>query len=91
MSVLSVSDQIYICQAAEESNKSTLLSRHGCVAVVNGKILGRGHNSARTQSYDGFIYNTCSCHAEMAALRNVFHSCYMKRYGKYSNLIKGEG
>ena len=90
MTILSSTDQQYICHAAQEANKSTLLSRHGCVAVVNGKILGRGHNTIRTQSFDGFIRNTCSCHAEIAALRNMFHSCCTNTYGKYSKQIKGQ-
>ena len=88
MTTLSISDQNYICHAAQESRKSKLLSRHGCVAVVNGKILGRGHNSSRTQSQDGFICNTCSCHAEIAALRDLWHSCCSNTYGKYSKQIK---
>ena len=86
--MLSVNDQIHLAYAAQESLKSTLLSRHGCVAVVNGKIMGRGHNSNRTQSHDGFICNTCSCHAEIAALRNLWHSCCTNAHGKYSKQIK---
>ena len=88
MTILSSTDQIYINHAAHEAKKSTLLSQHGCVAVVNGKILGRGHNSSRTQSQDGFICNTCSCHAEVAALRNLYRSCCTNTYGKYSKQIK---
>ena len=91
MAILSSTDETYITHAGHESRKSDLLSRHGCVAVVNGKILGRGHNSSRTQSHDGFISNTCSCHAEMAALRNMFHSSCTNTYGKYAKQIKGSG
>ena len=90
MTILSASDQIFAAHAAYESSKSTLLSRHGCVAVANGKILGRGYNSIRTQSHDGFICNSCSCHAEMSALRNLYHTCCTNAYGKYSKNIKGE-
>ena len=89
MANLSLTDQTYIIQAAYEATKSNLLSRHGCVAVVNGKILGRGYNSSRTQSCDGFICNTCSCHAEIAALRNLYHT--YGKYGKYNKQIKGSG
>lgn len=89
--MLSATDEIYVCAAAVESRKSNLLSRHGCVAVVNGKILGRGHNSSRTRSQDGFISNTCSCHAEIAAIRNLFHSVCENSYGNYVNQIKGWG
>ena len=90
MAILSVTDQIYLNQAACEAKKSILLSKHGCVAVANGKIIGRGHNSSRTQSSDGFISNTCSCHAEIAALRNLFHSCCTNTNGKYIKQIKGQ-
>lgn len=89
--MLSSTDEIYLSSAAYESRKSNLLSRHGCVAVVNGKILGRGHNSSRTQSCDGFIRNTCSCHAEIAAIRNLFHTTCENSYGNYINQIKGWG
>jgi tRNA(Arg) A34 adenosine deaminase TadA len=92
MSTLSVTDYTYLCHAAHESTKSVLQSRHGCVAVSNGRIVGRGYNSHRTQSCDGFINNTCSCHAEMAALRDLWHtSVGSKSYGNYSKQIKGAG
>ena len=75
MCTLTISEERFIINAAMESSKSDLVSRHGSVIVANGKILGRGHNSSRTQSRDGFIKNTCSCHAEIAAIRNVFQNC----------------
>jgi len=74
MAILSTNDQMYLSLAADEAKKSTQLQRHGCVAVSNGKIRGRGFNSCRTKSTDGFINNTCSCHAEIAALRNLWHN-----------------
>lgn len=74
MCTLTLTEERYIIHAALESSKSDLVSRHGSVIVANGKILGRGHNSSRTQSRDGFIKNTCSCHAEIAAIRNVFQN-----------------
>lgn len=86
--VLSTTELGFIQLAAIESTKSNLVSKHGCVAVVNGKIMGRGHNSSRTQSSDGFINNVCSCHAEIASLRNMYHKC-TNTYGKYSKNIKG--
>ena len=89
MAILSSTEQTYINHAAQEAAKSTLQSMHGCIAVANGKIVGRGHNTDRTQSHDGFICNTCSCHAEVAAMRNVFHSCGSNTYGKPGNQIKG--
>lgn len=88
MTILSVTDQTFMALAAIESKKSNLQSRHGCIAVINGKIMGRGHNSPRTHSNDGFIRNTCSCHAEIAALRNLWHSSCTNTYGKYGKQIK---
>ena len=29
----------------------------------------------RSYSKDGFIQNSCSCHAEIAALRDMLHNC----------------
>ena len=74
MTMLSASDRSYLSLATLEASKSDLQQRHGAVAVTNGKIRGRGYNSGRTQSSDGFISNTCSCHAEIAALRDMWHS-----------------
>ena len=84
--MLSNSDMRFINSAANEALKSPVLMRHGAVAVTNGKIMGRGHNHYRTTSKDKFISNTCTCHAEIASLRNMFHSA--NTYGKYSNSIK---
>tara|TARA_Y100000591_G_scaffold311155_1_gene314264 strand:+ start:2608 stop:2835 length:228 start_codon:yes stop_codon:yes gene_type:complete len=61
--------------ATLEASNSTQNQKHGAVAVTNGKVSGRGCNSGRTRSNDGFIKNTCSCHAEIAALRNMWHNC----------------
>jgi len=72
--VLSRCDYQFLSLASLEARKSTQQHRHGAIAVTNGKIRGRGYNSGRTKSCDGFINNTCSCHAEMAALRNMWHS-----------------
>ena len=78
MAVLSRSDHTFLSLATLEASKSSQQQRHGCVAVTNGKVRGRGCNSGRTKSCDGFIKNTCSCHAEIAALREVWHSCCPK-------------
>lgn len=88
MSLLTLSEQRYVIRAALESYKSDLVSKHGCVAVAQGKIIGHGHNSSRTQSHDGFINNTCSCHAEIAAIRDVFRTNFDKTYCKYKERLK---
>jgi len=48
-----------------------MLQKHGCVAVVNGKIVGKGYNNYRNYSRDGFMRTCCSCHAEVAAIRDA--------------------
>ena len=85
---LSTRDHAHIQTATDESQKSSQQTKHGCVAVANGKILGKGYNSNRTYSSDGFICNTCSRHAEIASLRNMYRSCCSNHYGKYSSNIK---
>ena len=87
---ISQNDIRFIMEAGFEARKSDVLMQHGCVAVVNGKILGRGHNNYRTFSKDNFIQNACTCHAEIAALRNLCHTCNTNTYGKYSDSIKGQ-
>ena len=87
--MLSNTDMRYIMQAANEAEKSPVLMRHGSIAVANGKVRGRGHNHYRSYSKDAFIQNSCTCHAEIACLRNMFHSCCTNAYGKHGNNIKG--
>ncbi len=82
--ILSNSDQTFINYAFNEALKSPVLMRHGAVAVVNRKIMGRGYNHYRTFSKDHFINNSCTCHAEIASLRNMLNSC-----SSQSNSIKG--
>ena len=85
--MVSVTDLRFISFAIEEAEKSEVLMRHGAIAVTNGKIMGRGHNHYRTRSKDRFIMNTCTCHAEIAALRNM-HRNLTNTYGKYGEQIK---
>ena len=57
--VLSNKEMNYICLAKAEAEKSKVLHQHGCIAVVNGKIMAKGHNDTqRTTSRDNFIKNT---------------------------------
>ena len=58
--------------ALDQAKRSHQLSRHGCVAVSNGKIISTGYNYVRSKSHDGFIRNgACSSHAEVTTLRNI--------------------
>ena len=55
-----------------EADKSTMkYHQHGCIAVVGGRIIARGTNSYRCQSNDGYLTDTCSCHAEIDVLRKL--------------------
>jgi deoxycytidylate deaminase len=83
--LLSNSDHSFINYAFNEALKSPVLMRHGAVAVVNRKIMGRGYNHYRSHSKDNFIVNSCTCHAEIASLRNMFHTC-----SKQSSSLKGD-
>ena len=87
--MISSNDMRFISQAAAEANKSPVLMRHGAVAVAHGKVFGRGYNHYRSTSKDLFINNTCTCHAEIASLRNMFYCCSSNTYGKHSKNIKG--
>ena len=62
-------EQTFINAAFNQALLSPCQMRHGCVVVANGRILGKGYNHYRTKSSDKII-NGCSCHAEMAAIRD---------------------
>jgi tRNA(Arg) A34 adenosine deaminase TadA len=71
---LSNKDQQFINIAAEEAMSSDCLMQHGCVAVLNGKVIGRGFNHLCNSTSDGFVVeNQYSCHAEVSALREAFY------------------
>lgn len=86
--MISNTDIRFISQATSQAIKSPVLMRHGAVAVVNGKVVGRGYNHYRTNSKDDFIQNTCTCHAEIACLRNMYYTCGTNAYGKNGISIK---
>ena len=87
MANISNQDAKFLHYAAQQAMQSPVLMRHGAVAVINGKIMGRGFNHYRSYSSDGFINNTCTCHAEIAAIRNMQKSL-TNTYGKYGEHIK---
>ena len=45
---LSIEAAKYINLAREESLKSPVFMKHGCIAVINGKVIAKGHNHYRT-------------------------------------------
>ena len=75
-------DLEFLSLARNEAELSPCLQRHGCVAVLNGTVVGKGYNHYRSTSSDGFIKNTCSCHAEISAIRNVY-----KRFNIKNNYL----
>ncbi len=70
-----ISNKMYniYTQCLLEAEKSILRYRHGCIATYGGKIISRGCN---TPKYDK---NTCTCHAEV----NVLHNLYNKYKRKH--------
>ena len=62
--------------AYSESIKSEMNFQHGCVITRGRKVVGRGHNNYyRTRCSERMISNTsCSCHAEVDAIRRMYIS-----------------
>ena len=84
-------DQRFAQAALIASERSTMKHhQHGCVAVMSGRIIARGWNTEQTWSSDGFLENTCSCHAEVHVLRQLnrmlnkktssFSACSKRQY-----------
>ncbi len=74
MSEFSNQDRNFIQIAQREAQKSPCLMQHGAIAVSGGKIIGRGYNHYRNQTSDGVVANSCTCHAEMDAVRDVLRT-----------------
>ena len=70
---ISNKDQRFASIALEEASKSTLLMQHGCIAVLNGKVLAKGYNNIRCHSKDGLLHfrKCCSAHAEIDVLHKL--------------------
>ena len=64
----------HILSAIQMCSKSNMLQNHGCVVAVGSKPIATGYNHYRSTFSDGFVKNTCSCHAEIHALRNAVKS-----------------
>lgn len=64
-------DERFADIAVREARKSPVQFRHGCVAVISGKIMARGYNNYQTYSRDGLIGTSCSCHAEINVLKKL--------------------
>ena len=84
---ISLKNEKFLNIALRIAEKSPVLMQHGAITVLGGKIVGKGYNNYRTYSNDGFIKDTCTCHAEISALRNTYYNL-SNAYGKYSDNIK---
>ena len=65
-------DLRFMQMAHAEAYKSPINMQHGCVAVMNGKVIARGYNSDRCHSKDGLLKRAWCCHAEIDVLRKLF-------------------
>ena len=83
MLTCSNSDERFADAAAREAVKSPAQFRHGCVAVVSGKIMARGYNNYQTYSKDGLIGSACSCHAEINVLRKCLRRNILGKINLY--------
>jgi tRNA(Arg) A34 adenosine deaminase TadA len=63
-------DRKYMEHALALAIESKMKMQHGSIVTKNGKIIGSGCNSNRTQ-FKGSHHVDCSCHAEMAALKDA--------------------
>jgi len=76
MSILNKKDCDKISAAIDAAHNSNVLMRHGCVAVMNGRIITSGYNHYRTRSKNGLMTNTCTCHAECHVMHRLKNLCY---------------
>tara|TARA_B100000212_G_C27234042_1_gene472881 strand:+ start:274 stop:504 length:231 start_codon:yes stop_codon:yes gene_type:complete len=70
INIISKNDMKFSDIAYNHAMSSEMLFKHGCVCVMNGKIISKGQNNYRTQCKSGLI-DSCSTHAEMDALRKI--------------------
>lgn len=80
--MISKRDHSYMLVAQVEALNSPCRTQHGAIAVSSGKIIGRGYNDYknRTKTPDGQDEIGCTCHAEMAAIKDV-----LKTFGYHQN------
>ena len=84
-------DERFADIALREARKSPVQFRHGCVAVIGGKIVERGYNNYQTYSKDGLIKRVCSCHAEIAVLRKCLRWNINGKINLYIMRVKCDG
>ena len=74
-----------------EAYKSHLPMKHGCIAVVGGKVVARGCNHYRTFSKDGLIDQCCSCHAEIDVIRKCLKQNIKNKINLYVVRVSESG
>lgn len=78
---ISKKDKRLINHAYNVANKSNMLMRHGCVIAKGKKVLCTGYNHYRSKYNDSYLnIETCSCHAEIHAIRKYIN-CYSRKKG----------
>ena len=78
-------DKIF-ASCLEKAETSNLLFRHGCIATYSGKVIAKGCNTYNNYSRDMFFNNSCSCHAEINVLRQIYYNTKKKR--KLNKIMK---
>ena len=69
--MISRRDERFAALAGEEALKSTNYWRIGCVAVMNGKVLAKGHNHNRVRFRNLQNDQTLTCHAEADVIHKL--------------------
>lgn len=78
----------FMQMAHTEAYKSPINMQHGCVAVMNGKVVARGYNTDRCHSKDGLLKRAWCCHAEIDVLRKLFRLLHISGLQRLSPLSK---
>jgi deoxycytidylate deaminase len=69
---ISNKDYRFLNVASNKALESNMVMKHGCVITCNNKFIASGYNTNRTRFKMELNNNySCSCHAEMDALRKV--------------------
>lgn len=71
---ISKKDMKHVERAIFESRRSSMMMKHGCVVASGSKIVATGFNNLRNRFHNKFIETSCSCHAEVDALRKIYHN-----------------
>lgn len=76
----------FMQMAHDEAYKSPINMQHGCVAVMNGKVIARGYNTDRCHSKDGLLKRAWCCHAEIDVLRKLFRFLHILNVSRLDRL-----